>query len=186
MVINSCARSSMHAACMFLMHYILDTIVNISRFVDNILACWIGEQEQLVQDASKFPKLVFHPCRSWCVSSELTLLEFNPTCICETCNCAQLQRIEICKKWKMQRVVVHISVVARLLVPSVQIQLCCLFRLFSVSSGVATIFGPPPTTCLGPWPRGYGDYFFLAGPFSPPRSRGLRGPRYATVSTTCP
>ena len=43
---------------------------------------------------------------------------------------------------------------------------------------------PPPTTCLGPWPRGYGDCFFLAGPFSPtgpPRSRGLRGPCYATV-----
>ena len=49
-----------------------------------------------------------------------------------------------------------------------------------MDSGVATIFGPPPpTTCLGPWPRGYGDYFFLAGPFSPagpPQSRGLRGP----------
>ena len=26
---------------------------------------------------------------------------------------------------------------------------------------------PPQTTCLGPWPRVYGDYFFLAGPFNP-------------------
>ena len=47
---------------------------------------------------------------------------------------------------------------------------------------------PPQTTCLGPWPRVYGDYFFLAGPWrapstprAPPRSRGLRGPRYATA-----
>ena len=39
-------------------------------------------------------------------------------------------------------------------------------------SGVATIFGPPPTTCLGPWPRGYGDYFFLAGPGGPLQPRG--------------
>ena len=49
---------------------------------------------------------------------------------------------------------------------------------------------PPQTTCLGLWPRGYGDYF-LVGPWrapsasrAPPRSRGLRGPRYATVVIT--
>ena len=63
-------------------------------------------------------------------------------------------------------------------------------RYVAIGSGVTTIFGPPPTTCLGPWPRGYGDYFALAGPggplqprgapAGPPRSRGLRGPRYAT------
>ena len=27
---------------------------------------------------------------------------------------------------------------------------------------------PPQTNCLGPWPRGYGDYFFLAGPWRAP------------------
>ena len=27
---------------------------------------------------------------------------------------------------------------------------------------------PPQTTCLGLWPRGYGDYFFLAGPWRAP------------------
>ena len=31
---------------------------------------------------------------------------------------------------------------------------------------------PPPTICLGPWPRGYGDYFFLAGPGGPLQPRG--------------
>ena len=42
-------------------------------------------------------------------------------------------------------------------------------------------FSPPPqTTCLGPWPRGYGDYFFLAGPFNPAGPPRSRGPRYAT------
>ena len=53
-------------------------------------------------------------------------------------------------------------------------------------SSIATIFGPPPqTTCLGPWPRGYCDYFFLAGPFSPTGPpQGLRGPRYATAIFT--
>ena len=53
---------------------------------------------------------------------------------------------------------------------------CGYSNLHNLVSG--TIFGPPPqTTCLGPWPRGYGDYFFLAGPFSPTGpSRGLRGP----------
>ena len=45
---------------------------------------------------------------------------------------------------------------------------------------------PPQTTCLGPWPRGYGDFFFLvgpwrvpAGPFSlagPPAVAGPAGP----------
>ena len=58
-----------------------------------------------------------------------------------------------------------------------------LNKLQSIS-GVAMIFGPPPqTTCLGSWPRVYGDYFFLAGPWrapstprAPPRSRGPAGP----------
>ena len=47
---------------------------------------------------------------------------------------------------------------------------------------------PPQTTSVGPWPRVYGDNLFLAGPFNPagpPRSRGLRGPRYATASVQC-
>ena len=63
-----------------------------------------------------------------------------------------------------------------------------LIALHHYSSGVATNFGPPPqTTCLGLWPRGYGDYFFLASPWQPlqprgpPQLRGLRGPRYATA-----
>ena len=32
--------------------------------------------------------------------------------------------------------------------------------------------GAPPTTCLGPWPRGYDDYYSLAGPGRPLQPRG--------------
>ena len=55
------------------------------------------------------------------------------------------------------------------------------------SSSVSTIFRPPSqTTCLGPWPRGYGDYFFLADPCRalqpcappPPAIAGLAGLRH--------
>ena len=64
----------------------------------------------------------------------------------------------------------------------------------STCNSIATIFGPPQTNCLGPWPRGYGDcQVFISTPiltyqtggplqhFGPPQSRGLWGPRYATV-----
>ena len=47
---------------------------------------------------------------------------------------------------------------------------------YVTSSGVATIFGPPQTTCLGLWPRGYGDYFFLAALWrAPSTSRAPHG-----------
>ena len=82
----------------------------------------------------------------------------------------------------------------------------CVTRLFPKFSkhwisGIATIFGPPPqTTCwenlfvnqintvqnvseeTSLWPRGYGDYFFLAGQWRAPsasrapRGRGPAGP----------
>ena len=60
---------------------------------------------------------------------------------------------------------------------------------FEVSS-VATILGPPQTTCLGPWPKGYGDYFFLAGPkraSSAPRAPAIapRGACGALVIRHC-
>ena len=49
--------------------------------------------------------------------------------------------------------------------------------IVSVISGVATIFAPPPpTTCLDPWPRGYGDYFCLAGPLSSAGLPAVAGP----------
>ena len=47
--------------------------------------------------------------------------------------------------------------------------------LYISLSGVATIFGPPATTCLGPWTKGYGDNFFLASPWRAPSV--LRAPR---------
>ena len=57
-------------------------------------------------------------------------------------------------------------------------------------SGVATIFGPPANYLFGPLAKRLRRLLLsggpLAGPFSlagPPRSRGLRGPRYATVQT---
>ena len=54
-------------------------------------------------------------------------------------------------------------------------------------SSVATIFGPPANNLFGPLAKGLRRLLLpggpLAGPFNPagpPRSRGLRGPRYAT------
>ena len=109
---------------------------------------------------------------------------------------AVLYLSELCSVAVYIRLVMPCTVVER--VPSYS-GLCCplaycmQFIMFYVCctmywithSGVAMIFGPPPqTTCLGPWPRVYGDYFFLVGPFNPAGpSRGLRGPRYATDYT---